>query len=454
MIKLKVLNCPDYNPFSPLLLSGFDVLVPFCEDVFEFTADIHDADILPMMDLQCTNLNEIFSSLSQINLSNKLFVNISPLMHVAENHTLDFIKLHHTNLKIQDFIKTLPDHNQPNVVTLHTNLNHVNEPAHPDILYTDIMWNRQVTLFATMPDAIFNSDNTQKRNHWYPSSDPETGILSKKVYELYDLDYACSESFFKNMNSNHILLKKFISTNNTRATHLHRKYYSGFLSESENKASQDTGLALRDFLRTELVEKLQRYPGFIGDCAAHNFLVGQHMNEPDMEYAIAGSRYVMYPLHNTYYKASVLSVYVESLVNPELSDTGHVVSRTITEKTWDPLIKGSFILPFGYPGMIQELKQVYGFQFPEWIDYRYDSHTNDLERWKLYLDSVHTLLNLPAETLFQYKIRDKEILKYNRSLFFKKKYRIPVSEALTNWIIQRMDLSDIDLHKHMRSVLG
>ena len=50
-----------------------------------------------------------------------------------------------------------------------------------------------------------------------------------------------------------------------------------------------------------------------------------------------------------------------------------------TEKTFTPMCKGHFVLPFGTPGTIAHLKSEYGFEFPHWIDYGYDN-LPDVER--------------------------------------------------------------------------
>jgi hypothetical protein len=455
MSKLKVFKATpefDSSPLRPLVLSGLDVTVPFCEDVFEITADFASAEIVPFMSGICEyDPVHVKTELSKFDLSGKVFVNISLLMHIGEFQSTEYTQHFHDNLPIHDLFRHISHANRPRVVTLHTNLSYVNDPKFTDILYTDFMWNREVALFVTCPDVIFDSNCTESRNHWYPQSDPVTNKFRKSLYQLYDLDSCCSTEFLDRINNNHILLKKYISPNNTRSAHSHRKYYSGFLSETS--AHLDNGIAVRDFLRTELIEKLQRYPGFLGDSAAHNFLVGQNMSDADLDNAISGLSYVMYPLHNSYYQSSVVSVYIESLVITATCNIGRASVRSITEKTWDPLIKGSFILPFGYSGMIRDLSEVYGTKFPEWIDYSYDGVDNDLERWKLYLESVHTLLNLSAETLFRLKIKDKEILKHNRALFFEQQYRHPISSALRTWIAQCSDLAGTDILARLKAAL-
>lgn len=124
-----------------------------------------------------------------------------------------------------------------------------------------------------------------------------------------------------------------------------------------------------------------------------------------------------YPVANEYYVNSFVSAYVETIVN-----TDNTTHSLLTEKTLDPLIKGHFILPFGYTGMIQDIKD-FGFKLPEWIDYSYDKIFNIEERFNAYVDSFLKLRSLDLPKFIEYHNRDRvEILEYNRNLFFTKPY--------------------------------
>jgi hypothetical protein len=71
------------------------------------------------------------------------------------------------------------------------------------------------------------------------------------------------------------------------------------------------------------------------------------------------------PVPNSYYEDTYFSTYVES--NCTQSDLIH-----LTEKTFEPLIKGHAILPFTNNGAIQRLIDM-GFKMPNFIDYSFDS---------------------------------------------------------------------------------
>lgn len=121
------------------------------------------------------------------------------------------------------------------------------------------------------------------------------------------------------------------------------------------------------------------------------------------------------PISNDYYANSFISVYIETI-------TYSTTAKTITEKTFDPLIKGHFILPFGYCGMISDLKAIYGFKFPEWIDYNYDTIYDTEDRFNAFIESFHTLRKMDIDTLIDNFNRDIDMLVHNRQIFFDRPY--------------------------------
>jgi hypothetical protein len=129
----------------------------------------------------------------------------------------------------------------------------------------------------------------------------------------------------------------------------------------------------------------------------------------------AGVGGVWEPMANCYYDVTAASIYVETIVS------GHQM-HTITEKTWDPLIKRHFILPFGYPGMIRDLVQDYGVLLPDFIDYSYDTIPDFEERFSAYLTSVDQFLALSLEELQTLVFNHSELLEHNRSIFFNRGY--------------------------------
>ena len=119
------------------------------------------------------------------------------------------------------------------------------------------------------------------------------------------------------------------------------------------------------------------------------------------------------PMHNAYYLDSFISIYAETL---EWGDT-----IMVTEKTWDPLIKGHFILPFGVCGLIQDIKSR-GFVFPDFIDYTYSTIADDNRRWQSYQNEVRRLISLRLDQWQDLWDSNLSMLRHNREVFFQRPY--------------------------------
>lgn len=134
------------------------------------------------------------------------------------------------------------------------------------------------------------------------------------------------------------------------------------------------------------------------------------------------------PIANQIYNTTLISAYTESIT--QTSQT-----RCITEKTYNPLIKGHFILPYGYSGLIQDIRSM-GFLLPKWINYDYDRQCHDELRWEQYISEYHRINSIPKDKLEKVYRKNKNILDYNRQLFFKKPY-----SGLPNSIAQYLGIS-------------
>jgi len=122
-----------------------------------------------------------------------------------------------------------------------------------------------------------------------------------------------------------------------------------------------------------------------------------------------------FPIANAYYNATFVSAYVETLVETSQS-TG------ITEKTFDPLIKGHFILPFGYKGIVKDIQEIYGFKLPEWIDYSYDAESDIDIRFDLFLKEMYRLSRISIDEYLILFREDSRILEHNRKVFYTRSY--------------------------------
>jgi hypothetical protein len=157
-----------------------------------------------------------------------------------------------------------------------------------------------------------------------------------------------------------------------------------------------------------------------------------------------------FPISPIYYNTSLINVYTETLVHYM---NEHNV-RMVTEKTFDPLIQGNFILPFGYPGLIKDILS-YGFKLPNWIDYSYDDIGDNDVRFYAYMESLKKLDNLSLEYLFELATNDIPILEHNRAIFYSRPYDYPLladkiklcieNNEANNWKYNQLSVSKTDL---------
>lgn len=111
------------------------------------------------------------------------------------------------------------------------------------------------------------------------------------------------------------------------------------------------------------------------------------------------------PIANSLYNASLCSAYVETVsLGP---------NRVITEKTWDPLVKGHFILPFSYPQIQHDLAG-FGIKFPDFIRYDYLEIDNALKRWDRFQQEILRLGNIPLHELETEYEKNQSLLEQNR----------------------------------------
>jgi len=128
------------------------------------------------------------------------------------------------------------------------------------------------------------------------------------------------------------------------------------------------------------------------------------------------------PVHNAYYNETFISVYGETL---EIGTT-----QLVTEKTYDPLIKGHFILPFSTAGFIDLVKSQ-GFRLPEFINYEYDLISDPDQRWQAYQQELERLLSFSMDEWRQHWIDNLDILHYNRNIFTEQDYdRVDLTQLL------------------------
>lgn len=109
------------------------------------------------------------------------------------------------------------------------------------------------------------------------------------------------------------------------------------------------------------------------------------------------------PVPNSFYEDSYFSTYVES--NCTQRDLIH-----ITEKTFEPLIKGHAILPFTNPGAIKRLQDM-GFKMPTFIDYSFDSIDDVDARFLQVQREFLKLLDVDIDGLYK---NDQDVFTHNQ----------------------------------------
>jgi len=120
------------------------------------------------------------------------------------------------------------------------------------------------------------------------------------------------------------------------------------------------------------------------------------------------------PPHDQYYQDSFVSIYGETI---EYGST-----FAVTEKTFSPLIKGHFVLPYGTYRFIENTKKYYGFEFPDFIDYSYDLIEDDEQRYQAYSAEVERLLAIPVDVWREHWCNNLVLIQANQQIFRDRDY--------------------------------
>lgn len=167
--------------------------------------------------------------------------------------------------------------------------------------------------------------------------------------------------------------------------HYSGKYSLEGINFKTQKEKKFLNLCGREYgFRTELFDLLKNNShGFVSNRSKGIYLDEQ---EPIGAYV---------PVPDYYYNETYFSIYVES--NCTSTDLIH-----ITEKTFEPLIKGHFVIPFSNPGSVARLQNM-GFEVPGIIDYGYDSIQDPGVRFNMIMIEFKNLMNINlAEAYRQY----------------------------------------------------
>lgn len=249
---------------------------------------------------------------------------------------------------------------------------HTNKENKEDIFY-DFLWNRQKAYFTD-----YNKFNLDDRVWTWGSNIKMFGLT-----KIFKFNNDC---------------RTFICPNRIQ-------YVNGVMAEHH-----------RFTCRKKLLEHLKDKDGWVSEPINNKVL------EPEQQEIInslmGGRSGTWYPVSNHLYNSSFVSIYIETIT----MTTGMSFKyKTVTEKTWDPLIKGHFILPFGYMGLIEDIKS-YGFWLPDWIDYSYDNINDDTARFEAFMKSVDKVLEIDKEILRKKFNESIDKLYYNRLIFWNRPY--------------------------------
>lgn len=271
----------------------------------------------------------------------------------------------------QEYLKNFRDISN-NVKILHTNM------ENKDQIFYDMIWNRQKAYCLD-----YDKHNLRERI-W-------TWGTTKEMYEIPKLEKINKELHYLSPS---------------------RIYYN-FADHHRMQA--------RIRLKEVLTQGKNNMKGRRSDPQGGKMLQPQHMVNFDMASLKSGGTW--WPVSNAEYRKTITSIYTETV-----TQTG--VTRTITEKTWDPLIKGHFIIPYGYCGMIEDIKN-YGFELPNWIDYGYDKMPDDQQRLNAWLTVIKEYLEQDITRLNELYHKDFDMLLHNQRVFKKRPY-----DSLYNKLIE------------------
>ena len=323
---------------------------------WEFVDDINDADVVPIIKapFEYGPPSYITASLDQQVDYLKKVAKGKCILVMLHTHVSETQGPNVTDMFVDPF-KEVSDK------VYQVTINH--KIQHPNHIYYDFCLNMVKAYFLNYPDYDLQHDR-----QWTMNS-------TSKSFELRSI---------KELNPT----RKFLVPNNVR---LHTGEYKEHARAQLRMITSDDECYFSDFQRRIFLDPEESH---LTNC-----------------YSSDGAGFI--PIANKYYEDTIVSVYVETIggSNKQKNQVG-----AVTEKTFISLLKGHFILPFSAVGFIDYLKTYYGFRFPEWIDYSYDSIDNDGDRLKAYLRVVKDLKKIPLDSLTRMANNDIEIRKFNRKV--------------------------------------
>lgn len=375
-----------------------DVYILFQDPIFEFTTNINEADIIPTLIVDSLSQKEL-DHLNDTFNDKQIAVNIKLVQHIDEECMNEDRRTSY-----------LVGNNHPfkKIIDIHTDSTHVTHNT-TTFLYTDYLFNRSHAMHFNNASLVENYGKTV-RNHWWTANAVDsTNAVGTNAHENREDTFPFRE--FELTPDNKILTQL---TEFERCMNGHEITPKMFVCPSITRIKPR--LAQRSVLRKELNNVLYQYEGYIGDISQGLSMLPDKENY-QMHDILGLNGWGFTPPHNLYYDTSVFSVYVESLIYQ--SD---LKTMCATEKTFTPMCKGHFIMPFGTPYFVKHLKDDYGFKFPQWIDYTYDGVSaenlpfTEQIRWDTWIEEIKAVCSMGGKSLYQRKRDDINILLHNRSI--------------------------------------
>lgn len=359
MTRLKLYADPNSSIFVPensMYIAHYrqhDMFAVIEKDKWEFVYDIAQADVIPCV---LEDWDQNFLDYLDCTVREDQILMVMNLFHNDDHMTDTWFRS-----PDWDIVRNL----KQRTLIVHNN-NH--DTSDPKYIFYDIMLNRQKYYMFDMEDDF--DPNTKV---WTRNSRPE-------FYTYGPID-------------------KILSNDSKKILCLNRLYWEESIIRNQK--------TLRSMLRETFHNKDDVY---LSDPRNNIFFYPNHSENNTIDVSNSGGTW--YPAADIYYNTSYVNVYIESVV--QSSNGGNIFCAS--EKTYDPLLKGNFILPFSTPNFVHYLKTWYGFKFPDWIDYSYDEVADFDQRVELYMESVRKVYSMDIETLHHNYIKDKDILEYNRNL--------------------------------------
>jgi hypothetical protein len=255
----------------------------------------------------------------------------------------------------------------------YTLTNAIGPVTHPSVIFNDFLFNRTKAYYSQFPFKHTTRKWYYQSPYGYILPDSKDATFKRKIYLAPNKNHPERPMKFRPQIVN-LLKENFVDIG-----------YIGNVTDDQN-------LVLHPHGKFPLLKNIQEVESI-------------DTRDTDID------RYS--PPHNEYYKNTFISIYGETI---EWGDT-----IAVTEKTYDPLIRGHFILPFSTDGFIKHLKNL-GFKFPDFINYDYDNIRDEQSRFNYYTQEVYRLLNFNIEDWKQAWNDNLELIRFNQLMFYEKPY--------------------------------